>query len=202
MLSYTVNHTARAEELPGGGRTRKLPGSTEEGDGEEEEDAVEPQVDEEAGAHDHHESGGDAQETDYSDPANENPEAANADEETDAGGEAENKEEEEAVPNVSSENQGEEETGPVEEESDHAHQQGDEDYGAADTSNNDEDEGSSFWSSRRKRETSNLPQSAAPLEGGVVLTHYGTVAVGPVLAGIAAGMSPQSVKVRNAINSR
>lgn len=72
---------------------------------------------------------------------------------------------------------------------DHAeeHQNGDEDYGATD---NDEDMG---FFGRRKRQAP--VQSLRPLEVGVVRTPSGTVAMGAVLAGIAAGGEPQAVPV-------
>ncbi|XP_055629637.1 uncharacterized protein LOC129770686 [Toxorhynchites rutilus septentrionalis] len=39
--------------------------------------------------------------------------------------------------------------------------------------------------------------SACPVENGVVLTQWGTVAAGTVLAGIAAGLEPQTVQLRD-----
>lgn len=80
----------------------------------------------------------------------------------------------------------------TDEEEVHEHHSGDEDYGNDESYKEEED----YGFSRRKRQ-SEIPRSANPLEGGVVYTRHGTVAMGPVLAGIAAGMSPQSVQVES-----
>lgn len=40
---------------------------------------------------------------------------------------------------------------------------------------------------------SNYPHSRCPIQGGVVFTPWGSVSAGTVLAGIAAGLVPQSV---------
>lgn len=64
-----------------------------------------------------------------------------------------------------------------------------EDYGPSDDDSSD----TSFWN-RKRRQTDAI--AAQPLEVGVVHTKYGTVAAGPVLAGIAAGSEPQSAPVR------
>lgn len=44
--------------------------------------------------------------------------------------------------------------------------------------------------------------SACPVENGVVLTPWGTVAAGTVLAGIAAGLEPQTVQLRDLLPSK
>ncbi|KAK2727224.1 uncharacterized protein LOC136033098 isoform X2 [Artemia franciscana] len=46
-----------------------------------------------------------------------------------------------------------------------------------------------------------LPISKSPLQRGVIYTPYGTVAAGPVLSGIAAGLEPQTVRLRDWMGS-
>lgn len=64
----------------------------------------------------------------------------------------------------------------------------------------EEDDDGGFW--RKKRQaatTAEIPRDPKPLEGGVAHTRSGTVAIGPVLMGIAAGTEPQTAKVNNKI---
>jgi hypothetical protein len=53
---------------------------------------------------------------------------------------------------------------------------------------------SSFWKRQAPVYTS-VPQSANPLQVGVVSTKWGTVAAGVVLAGIATGLEPETALV-------
>lgn len=45
--------------------------------------------------------------------------------------------------------------------------------------------------------TNNLPVSQCPVEDGIVQTPWGAVSVGPLLAGIAAGLQPQMVTLKD-----
>lgn len=58
--------------------------------------------------------------------------------------------------------------------------------------NSNSEDDNSFWRKKRQASTAGDPK---PLEVGIVHTKYGTVAMGPVLMGIAAGSEPQTAKV-------
>lgn len=52
-----------------------------------------------------------------------------------------------------------------------------------------------------ERASANVGDSECPVEGGVVFTRWGTVSLGAVVAGLAAGMLPQNVPVENLVPS-
>lgn len=46
------------------------------------------------------------------------------------------------------------------------------------------------------------PKSQCPVEDGVVQTQWGAVSVGPLLAGIASGLQPQKVTIRDLVDTK
>lgn len=46
------------------------------------------------------------------------------------------------------------------------------------------------------------PKSQCPVEDGIVQTQWGAVSVGPLLAGIAAGLQPQKVTIRELVDTK